>query len=235
MRISVLMPCRNAAPYLPDALGSVLQQQPPPFEVIAVDDGSTDATPTILAGFAPRVTLLRQPHRGVAAALNAAAGRARGEALAFLDADDLWLPGKLAAQQAALLAGPGLDGVFGHMRNFLSPDLPAAESAALARSVPLAPRPGLVKSTLLLRSAALQRLGGFDEARQAADFLAWYAAAQSRGFRWAMLPELVCLRRIHAGNMSRRERPRQHADYLLTMKSFLDARRAGTAPSSARE
>ncbi|MBP0495019.1 glycosyltransferase family 2 protein [Pararoseomonas indoligenes] len=226
MRISVLLPCWNAAAYVGEALRSVLEQNPAPADVIAVDDGSTDATAAVLESFGSRVTVLRQPNRGVAAALNAAAARATGEALAFLDADDLWLPGKLALQGAALAGDATLDGAFGHIRNFVSPELSDAESRALSAVTALDPQPGLAKGTLLLRRTAFDRIGNFEEERRGADFIAWYARAMTLGFCWTMLPDLVCARRLHRGNMGRYDRARQHGDYLLVMKAYLDARRS---------
>ena len=230
MRVSVLLACWNAERYVGDAVRSILDQQPAPAEIIAVDDGSTDGSAAILGSFAPPVTLLTQPNRGVAAALNLAAAHATGDAIAFLDADDLWLPGKLAVQCSALSAEPDLDGVFGHLHEFLSPDLSPDEGAGLR--INGNPQPGFTKTSMMVRRAAFDRIGAFDAVRRRADFIAWYARAISLGFRWKMLPDLVCLRRIHCGNMGRRDRARQHDDYLLTMKDLLDRKRSGRGDSA---
>lgn len=229
MRISVLVACYNAERYIADALRSVIEQVAAPGEVIVVDDGSTDKSASIIAGFGSRIILIRQANRGVAAALNAAAARATGDAMAFIDADDVWAPGKLALQTAALEQNEAIDGVFGHMRSFVSEDLAPAESARFAANS--RPEPGLVKGTLLLRRAAFDRYGGFDEDRDAADFIAWYARAVQLGFRWAMLPEVLCFRRIHDANMGRLVPERQREQYLLVMKAFLDRRRAARTAS----
>jgi glycosyltransferase involved in cell wall biosynthesis len=119
MRVSVLLACWNAETYVGDAVRSVLDQRPAPFELIAVDDGSTDGSAAVLEGFGDRLTLVRQENRGVGAALNRAAAEATGEALAFIDADDVWTPGKLARQAEALKAEPELDAVFGFTETFL--------------------------------------------------------------------------------------------------------------------
>jgi glycosyltransferase involved in cell wall biosynthesis len=225
MRVSVLIPCWNAERYVGEAVRSILAQVPAPEEVIAVDDGSTDGSADVLANFAPRVTLLRQQsNRGVSAALNLAIAHASGEAIAFLDADDLWLPGKLAVQISALKEDPNLDGVFGYVRQFVSPDLSREESLRL--KIGGEPEPGFVKTTLLLRRTGLDRIGGFDESLGTADFLDWYARAIEVGFKGKMLSHPVALRRIHADNMGRRDRTEQRRDYLLTLKGFLDRRRA---------
>ena len=98
MKVSVVIPCYNARRYIDAALHSVAAQQWPDVEVIVVDDGSTDGSAQHIEARHPSVRLLRQANQGVAAARNAGIAAARGEWVAFLDADDLWLPGKLAAQ-----------------------------------------------------------------------------------------------------------------------------------------
>jgi glycosyltransferase involved in cell wall biosynthesis len=223
MRVSVLLACWNAAAYVGDAVQSVLDQRPEPFEVIAVEDGSTDSSAEVLAGFGKRLILIRQANAGVAAALNRAPAEAKGDALAFIDADDLWTPGKLARQTEALAADPELDAVFGLMETFASPDLPQHERSRLRISDEA--EPAFTKNGLLIRRAAFDRLGEFDPERRNADFLDWYARAAGQGFRWRLLADVVCRRRIHAQNMGRLDRLQQRRDYLMTMKAFLDARR----------
>jgi glycosyltransferase involved in cell wall biosynthesis len=223
MRVSVLLACWNAESYVGEAVESVLGQRPAPHEIIAVDDGSTDRSAAVLERFGPRLVLIRQANSGVGAALNRAAARGTGEALAFIDADDLWAPGKVARQTQALSSDPELDAVFGFMETFASPDLPEDERSRL--TVPERAEPAFTKNGILIRTAAFNRLGGFDPERRNADFFDWYARAVGAGFRWRLESDIVCRRRIHARNMGRLDRDRQRSDYLLTMKAFLDARR----------
>src|SRR5882672_6803905 len=96
--VSVIVPAYNCALYLAEALDSALDQDYAAKEVIVVDDGSVDDTPKIIERYGSRVVALRQKNSGSAAARNAGMRHARGEYFAFLDADDLWLPGKLSAQ-----------------------------------------------------------------------------------------------------------------------------------------
>ncbi len=109
--VSVLLPVRNGATTLPAALRSLLAQTHPDFEIIAVDDGSNDATPEVLAGLAaatPRLRILTRAPEGLCAALNAGLAAARGRFVARLDADDVCHPERLAAQAAMLTARPEL-------------------------------------------------------------------------------------------------------------------------------
>lgn len=96
--VSVIIPTHNRRELLLEAVESVLAQRACAFELIVVDDGSSDGTESALVRLASQLCYVRQEHRGVSAARNAGARLARGEWVAFLDSDDLWLPNKLAAQ-----------------------------------------------------------------------------------------------------------------------------------------
>ncbi|NVM57275.1 MAG: glycosyltransferase family 2 protein [Desulfobacterales bacterium] len=97
--VSVIIPTYNRARFLKEAICSVLAQDFHDFELIVVDDGSTDDSPQLLGSY-PKIRIVRQDRRGVSAARNAGIARAPGRFVAFLDSDDLWLPGKLSAQVA---------------------------------------------------------------------------------------------------------------------------------------
>src|SRR5437763_10476780 len=92
--VSVVIPSWNRAGLLPDALDSVFAQEYSPLQVIVIDDGSTDDTMALAARY-PSVDFFYQEHQGSAAARNTGVDRARGQYVAFLDSDDVWLPGKL--------------------------------------------------------------------------------------------------------------------------------------------
>jgi len=102
-----VIPAYNAELFLADAIRSVLAQTAAPLEIIVVDDGSNDGTAQVAQGFGERVRLIRQPNNGPSSARNNGVAAARGEWVAFLDADDAWLPEKLA-RQAPLFAEPGV-------------------------------------------------------------------------------------------------------------------------------
>src|SRR5437763_5703586 len=101
-RVSVVIPVRNGERFLADAIGSALGQSRPPLEVIVVDDGSSDSTAEVAQAFGSAVHCVSQPPLGVATALNCGVNLARGDLLAFLDADDVWMHEKLELQVAAL-------------------------------------------------------------------------------------------------------------------------------------
>jgi len=98
MKISVVIPAYNAATTLPATLESVFRQSLAPHEIIVLDDASTDDTPALLEGYAPRVRVEKGRHKGVAEARNQLCRAAKGDLVAFLDADDLWHPDYLGTQ-----------------------------------------------------------------------------------------------------------------------------------------
>ena len=103
--VSVIIPTYNRACLLKEAIGSVQEQVFSDFELIVVDDGSTDNTAQLLQSYA-NIQVVKQDHRGVSAARNAGIAQAFGQFLAFLDSDDLWLPEKLSAQVAFFESHP---------------------------------------------------------------------------------------------------------------------------------
>jgi glycosyltransferase involved in cell wall biosynthesis len=104
--VSVIIPTYNRGGWLREAIVSVLSQSEPPGEIIVVDDGSEDDTAVVVERFSPRVKLVRRSHGGVSAARNAGIRASSGRWLAFLDSDDLWLPGKLGTQMDFLANNP---------------------------------------------------------------------------------------------------------------------------------
>lgn len=166
--ISVVIPAHNASATLGRAIDSVLMQTLPADEIIVVDDGSTDGSSGVAGGYA-KVKLVRLPkQRGAAAARNAGIQAARGQWIAFLDADDEWLPEKLASQAALL--DPGRSMVFCASEEF-GPD--GASLGDTFRGRPISCTvdawKALLKTnfvatpTVMAPRALLHQLGGFDE------------------------------------------------------------------------
>src|SRR5438477_3256497 len=149
MRISVVIPVYNADPYLADSIACVLQQTRPPDEVALVVQHPTDRTLRIIEGFGNKILTSFRKERGSAAALNEGVRLCNGDLLAFQDADDLWLPEKLERQVEALTSDPGLEAIFSHVRQFVSPDVPAERAADLMPPKEIVA--GISKITMLIR------------------------------------------------------------------------------------
>src|SRR4051794_32067700 len=114
-RISIIIPCRNAEPYIGETLNSVLAQKNVELEIIVIDDGSTDRSNDVVrAKNDPRIRIIPGPQRGIAAAFNAGLAQATGEFVARCDADDLYPPGRLGWQVKFLHDHPDCDAVCGY-------------------------------------------------------------------------------------------------------------------------
>jgi glycosyltransferase involved in cell wall biosynthesis len=174
--VSVIVPLHNGAATIARTLASVLAQTWSNLDVVVVDDGSTDDGPLIVRDFAardPRVSLVAQPNAGVAAARNHGARAARGDYLAFVDADDLWAPEKMELQLRALLRGGPRVGLVYTWSALIDADdrvyslehRPGAEGWVF----PDLCRSNLVGngSSALVRRAAFERAGGFDASLRA--------------------------------------------------------------------
>jgi glycosyltransferase involved in cell wall biosynthesis len=220
-RVSVIIPNYNYAHYLPQTLESVLAQSYPDVEIIVVDDGSSDDSRKVLEQFEGRVRLIEQQNRGVAAARNNGARQSSGQLIAFLDADDIWLPLKLERQVELFLSQPELGLVHcgveeidaeGNHLSFRSDGLEgwvAKELLLLERAVILGGGSGLV-----VPRATFDALGGFNERLSTSadwDFFYRIAARQRVGF----VPEPLLQYRIHGTNM--------HANIGLMERDMLHA------------
>jgi glycosyltransferase involved in cell wall biosynthesis len=229
--LSVCIPAYQAERYVREAIDSVLAEVPDGAEIILVDDGSTDATYAVAASYGPRLRVLRQAHGGIGAAFNTAVAASSGDVIAAIDADDLWLSGKTEAQLRTLAADRSVDAVFGHVYEFVSPDVPS-EMRARWRCRE-APAPGILRGAMMIRRSAWERAGAMGTNLQVGEFVAWYARAVDAGLRMPVLPQVVLARRIHGANTVLNARD-PHADYLQVVRAVLAQRRGGRGNRSAR-
>ena len=220
--ISVLIPVYNGARYLSECIQSVCDQTLPAAEIIVIDDGSEDDTPKAATSWGSRIRYQRVAHGGVPYARNHGLKLVNTDVIAFIDADDVWLPGKLELQMAALHRESEPVLVFGHVQQFISSDLTPEEAAELkCKAEPL---PGFFGSTLLMRKIDCERAGPFDESIETGEFIEWCSRAQDTGIRPVVIPEIVCRRRLHQRNMGRGG-VAVHGGYARMVKKVLDRRR----------
>jgi glycosyltransferase involved in cell wall biosynthesis len=209
-RVAVIIPVYAAA-FLDEALASVFGQARPADQVIVVDDGSPDqaAIQQAVDRWPGRVTLLRQANAGAAAARNAGLAAANADWVAFLDADDRWLPGFLGRQMAFLEAHRDLDLVWADAT--IVGDTPAAgrtfmsmcpSSGPVTLESLLAQTCNVLTSTVVVRRNLVMEAGSFDVAlRRGQDFDLWLRLV-SRGARAAYHEEVLAVRRLHGENLS---------------------------------
>ncbi len=223
MRTSVVMAAYNAEAYVAQAIESLLDQSRPADEIIVVNDGSNDGTRGILDRFATRITCVSQAQHGLTVARNRGISIANGEVLGFLDADDLWCRTKLEQQLRLLESSSDIEAVFGRVRQFISPDVPEGRRPALTAEV----EASLSESagSMLIRRAAFDRIGPFDETFRMTGFIEWLGRAKRMGLRSIKLDEVVALRRLHLANGGRLNTRSQDQETLLALKHLIDARR----------
>ena len=202
-RVSVIIPCFNLGRYLPEAISSVRCQTFSDFEIVVVDDGSTDAeTANVLASInGPGVQVVRSANLGLSAARNLGIREARGELISCLDADDLFEPGWLAAAVARLDADPGLAFVshwleaFGDEQGTWTPG--RSDLAALLDQ-------NVFNGAALFRRQLVDAVGGFDETmRDGCEDWEFWIRVVERGYRGAIIPAPLYRYRRRPDSMSR--------------------------------
>lgn len=230
--ISVVIPVRNCRKYIDESVASVLSQSYSDLELIVIDDGSDDDDYTRLLDLDPRVRVARLPGSGVSKARNVGMAMARGKYIAFLDADDVWFPGKLEAQVRYFEDHPEVGVVFGGFIRWLPEEQgefrPSYELVTTvssdagcdpARSGWLYLRllNGLLvgMNTAVIRRSIYESVGGFNESmRQAEDYDFWLKA--SRLMEMHSLVGAVALYRIHPASAMHRLANESMLAVLLT-------------------
>jgi glycosyltransferase involved in cell wall biosynthesis len=224
--ISVVMPCYNASAYLASAVDSVLSQSYPDVELIVVDDGSTDGSQAILKGYGNRIVRVEQKNRGPGPARNRGISMAKGELIAFLDADDWWsaecleqLHRSLIDSRAALaycgwqnVGKPGKAG-----EPYIPPDYEAGSKAdRFLRTA--APWP--IHAALCRRTVLDEVGGGFDEQwATCMDYDLWLRIAVARPI--VLVPEVMAFYRHHDSSQITSKQWRQARNVWRVKRHFV--------------
>jgi glycosyltransferase involved in cell wall biosynthesis len=222
--ISCVIPVYNGEHFVAEAVESVLAQTFGLVEVVVIDDGSTDQTPRVLSSFGDRIKVISQANAGQSAARNRGIQAAAGELIAFLDADDLWLPEKLALQMARLAENPVAEACTCLIENFWEAGL--AEEAERLRNTVHGQQVVALWTGLLVRRAVFERIGGPDSELDHFDAREWLHRAQSGGVAVEYVDQVLVRRRIHRDNRSRQREHRTRAEMLLVAEKLLARRRA---------
>ena len=213
--ITVIIPAYNSGKFISQAVQSVLEQDCAPYEVLVIDDGSTDDTKAVLSQFDKSIKYFYQENRGPSSARNMGINMAKGEYIAFLDADDLWAPGKLEVQLEFLESHRDIGLVFSDIEQFDEEKILERPCIAeqvfepgKATQVPL--REAFVKlliknfiptNTVMVRRECFKKAGLFDEGlRIVEDRDMWLRIAAH--FKVARIPLVLCKRRLHGSNIS---------------------------------
>jgi glycosyltransferase involved in cell wall biosynthesis len=225
--VSAIITTYNSGALLEEALASVLAQTCPPDEILVVDDGSSDDTAARMSRFGARVRYHWQPNAGTSEARNTGWRLAKSPWIAYLDADDLWLPEKLEHQLASLADHPETEAVFGLMQNFAQPGCEHqfdVEKNLLNQWVP-----GWIPGTGLIQRAVVAR-HGFNPGLTWCEILDWIIRLREAGTKMTMLEIPFMRRRLHQANKSL-ARKSLSPESLQVLGGFLARRKARLAAS----
>jgi glycosyltransferase involved in cell wall biosynthesis len=197
--VSVVVPVYNGERFLAEALGSIRDQDYREFEIIVVDDGSTDGSADV-ARFFNGVRYVFQSNQGVASAWNGGLAASQGELVAFLAQDDLWTRDKLSTQVGYMLAHPEIRYTVARAKYFLEPGctvppgfrIEMLDGDHLARIV----------ESMVARKEVFDIVGGFDTSLNTTQDIDWFARAKDAHVPMGVISRVLLHRRIHDGNLT---------------------------------
>ena len=220
--VSVIVAVHNGERFLRTALTSLYAQDYDPFEVIFIDDGSTDSSGDIACEFAG-IRYVYQENKGLAAARNAGLELARGEFLAYLDDDDTIPSHKLRRQAGYLVNNPDVGCVLGRQEIVLEAGVEPPDW--LTRDSIFGDLDGIPFVSAMVRTNVLREVGGFDATYRFAEDRDLFVRLREHGVRIEIIPEILLFRRFHGENMNFRQRPQKHP-LLRSLKAKIDRERA---------
>lgn len=231
--VSVVIPAHNAERFIGEAIESVLAQTVADFELVVVDDGSTDRTAEIVAGYRdPRILCLRPGKVGVCAASNLALERCRTPWVARLDADDVMEPHRLERQLAFLSGRPELGGIAsyhwwinaqGEVKGAHDPPLHTVED--VERHLRLGGRLIYPHPTVMYRRDVVLGLGGYDERYESTEDVELFLRMYEAGRPLVVQPERLTRFRVHDSSVSARRAKEQFLLNELIFENFWRRRR----------
>ena len=214
--ISVIIPCYNAARFLSDTIQSVLEQSFSDYEIILIDDGSTDNTQEVIRSFGTRVRAEFGPNRGVSAARNRGTELAQGEFIQYLDADDLLTLDALGRRLSALRQ-TGADVAYSDWQKLNETAARTFERGEIIARTIESIHPDIEISlftdfwcppaALLYRRSIIERIGKWNESLPVIQDARFLLDAALRGGRFAHVPEIGAYYRVHAGQSLSRRNP----------------------------
>jgi glycosyltransferase involved in cell wall biosynthesis len=224
--ISVVMPAYNHNHYIEDALDSVRAQGVEDIELIVVDDGSDSPVDAVVGAKFPNATVIRQTNAGPSAARNAGIARARGDFVAFLDADDVWTPTALQRLLKGFRDAPGVAVVQGNLRRFVTPgDAPSIDGSWIGP-----PFQSFNVGALLVRREVMLDAGLFDESLRRSEDVDLFIRWGERRTRRLVIPDIVLHYRKYHAHRAGRSATEIHRVWIERLRRSMARRRSAAAP-----
>jgi glycosyltransferase involved in cell wall biosynthesis len=218
MNVSVVIPTFNSGPFIREALQSVLDQTTPVYEVICVDDASTDNTVQIIqAGFSRVKIIQNSVNKGPSWCRNLGITAATGTVLSFLDADDLWVNDKTHWQLSVFQSEPDVEIIAGLAEYFSS-------SESLKYAMPDKPHFNAYLSSLLVRRQVFDKIGLFDDTMRLSEDQDWLLRAREARIKMKVKNQTVLKKRIHESNTTQNVSFKK-SSMMEALKKSLDRRR----------
>lgn len=205
--VSIIIPLYNGARFIGEALHSVLAQSFMAYEVLIIDDGSTDDSRAIVQQMMhnePRLRYIYQPNRGVSTARNQGILASQGSLIAFLDQDDRWTDNALACQVAYHEQHPAVGYTLAQQICFLEPG--CSPPQWFQRQTFDQPHVGYLPGTLVVKRAIFEQIGLFDPAITISSDADWFARTSDAQIPMHTLPQVLLERRIHNANQSQQSK-----------------------------
>jgi len=223
--VSVVIPVKNGARFISDAIESVLRQDYWPVEIIVVDGQSTDNTPEVVKQYESVKYILQENDPGIASARNLGIDSSRGEFIAFISSDDYWEKAKLRLQVRSLVEHPEFQYSITRVRFFLEPgsEIPRGFKRELLESDYVGPMP----ETLFARKSLFQRIGKFDTTLSLLEDNDWFARAKDSNIPMCVIDQVLVHKRVHQSNISTAPEngPIITREFLKVMKQSIDRKR----------
>lgn len=199
--VSVIIPVYNGEQFLTQAIESVLSQTYKKIEIIVVDDGSSDNTAQIAKSFQENIRYTYQSNRGPAAARNHGIKIAKGEAISFLDIDDMWQEDKLEIHASYLAANPSVDIVQGLIQQITVPEEKSKNQASF--EIASQPYQFINLGSAMYRNLVFDKIGLLDETLKYAEDFDWFLRAWENNISKVVLDRVMLFYRKHDNNMTK--------------------------------
>ncbi len=221
LSVSVIIPVLNGEAFLAEAVESIRAQGIKPLEIIIVDDGSTDGTAEVARSLGKGINYVYKKNGGVASARNKGLKMARGNIIAFLDADDLWSEKKLEQQLLRFTENPSLQIVMGFIQMMVRKKTLGSKIVFENFADPFMP---FSLGSALYRKNVFSRVGVFDESMQMGEDVDWFMRAREQGVPMTIHKDTVMFNRVHGSNITM-DKQTSNTYFMKVLKKSMDRRK----------